>query len=467
MITIITEKILVARKISRVVGALQRKVGYYGGNDYCVTWIDDYMPHEQRNIIKNLLKHSDEVIVATEPNETGQQRFRSLIWLTNYCGDATFKRLWIDSLTNKAIRNGLEHLHSFREFNFLCKEKYREQEMREVREYEETLSSICKRYWQHEIFKSETYWMTHLSVREGDKVYNAVTKEQPFDYMELEDIYDSMQSYKKALIVDDITHLNIEYAPRLFDLTALQQEANKLYGYSAKQTQAIVQKLYEVGVITYPNTICEYVPEQVFDELPKLLHTLRDNLKWGALSMTIRKPNPRVVRNLKPFEHHAILVTGEKLEHPSNDDKRIYDLIVRRMLEALSENCEKDERTVTMLTAGLRFTVKGITIHKAGWRFIAGEGLEEHRLPKWNEQRQIVFHGCGVNLCHTTPIPLHTEATLLGEMNAKCNKADIIEQLITEGKVIRLNTLMIPTPKGMAAYAQILKEKYKTNDNEK
>ena len=106
MITIITEKILVARKISRVVGALQRKVGYYGGSNYCVTWINDYLPREQRNIIKNLLKHSDEVIIATEPNEAGEERFRSLIWLMNYRGNALFKRLWLNSLSAKAIRNG-------------------------------------------------------------------------------------------------------------------------------------------------------------------------------------------------------------------------------------------------------------------------------------------------------------------------------------------------------------------------
>lgn len=461
MITIITEKILVARKISRVVGALQRKVGYYGGNDYCVTWMDDYMPHEQRNIIKKLLKHSDEVIVATEPNETGQQRFCSLIWLTNYRGDAPIKRLWINSLTTKAIRNGLEHLHSFREFNFLCEENYLEQKKREAREYEETLSTICKRYWQHETFKPKGYWKMHLSIKEKGKVYNAITTEPPADYMELEDCYSCLQRFKKALILEDTTHFIIDYAPQLFDLTVLQQEANKRYGYSAKQTQEIAMKLYESGIITYPNTICQYVPEEVYGELPKLLRSLKDNPKWGALSMTIRKPNPEVVRDLKHFEHHAILITGEKLEHPSNEDKRIYDLIVRRMLEALSEDCAKQERAVTMLNAGLQFTVKGVTVHKAGWRFIAGEGQGERILPAWNEHRQIVYHGCGVNMCHTTPIPLHTEATLLEEMSAKCNKADIIEQLITEGKVIRLNTQMIPTPKGMAAYAQILKEKYK------
>lgn len=460
MITIITEKILVARKISRVVGALQRKVGYYGGNDYCVTWIDDYMPREQRNVIKNLLKHSDEVIVATEPNEAGEQRFRSLIWLMNYRGNALFKRLWLNSLSAKAIRSGIEYLHSVSEFDFLCKENYREQEKRLTRESEETLSAICRRYWKHETFEPEAYWMMHLSVKENGKVYNAITTEPPADYMELEDCYSCLQRFKKALIVKDTTDFCIEDAPQLFDLTALQQEANRLYGYSARQTQKIAQKLYEAGIITYPCTTCRYIPEQIYDVLPKLLHTLRDTPKWGALSMTIRKPNPRIVGTLNPFEHHAIIITGNKPIHPSNEDKKVYDLIVRRMLEALSEKCVKEVRAVTMLNAGLQFTVKGVTVNKAGWRFITGEGLEELRLPKWNEC-QMAYHGCGLNLCQTKPVPLHTEATLLGEMSAKCNKADIIEQLIAEGKIIRLNTQMIPTPKGMAAYAQMLKEKYK------
>lgn len=221
MITIITEKILVARKISRVVGALQRKVGYYGGNDYCVTWIDDYMPREQRNIIKNLLKHSDEVIVATEPDEIGERRFRSLVWLMNYRGNATFKRLWLNSLTTKAIRNGLEHLYSDHEFGFLCKEYYSEQNKREAREYEETLSSICRRYWKHMTFEPETYLRMHLSIKEDDKVYNAVTTELSTYYLESEDVYGNLQNYKKALIFEDTLDFVTEEAPPLrFDGTA-------------------------------------------------------------------------------------------------------------------------------------------------------------------------------------------------------------------------------------------------------
>ena len=521
MITIIAEKPSVARQISRVVGATQRKVGYYGGNGYCVTWafghlIQLAMPeaygvtgfrreslpiipkeflliirnnlkgdeelslNEQVYTIKNLFEHSEYIIVATDAGREGELIFR---YVYQYLDCHTpFKRLWISSLTDKAIKEGLDSLRDGHEYdNLFLAAKARSEADWLVginatqaltiaagrgtyslgRVQTPTLAMVCHRFLENKNFKPTKFWQMHFTTEGDGKAVKFQTAERWNDKETAESLYQQLKGNKSVVISKVECKEKTEEPPLLYDLTALQKDANVKYGFTAEQTLAIAQKLYEAKAITYPRTSSRYIPDDVFDEISKLLRTLEDNEQWGALSMTIRKPNPEVVRDLKPFEHHAILITGEKLEHPSNDDKRIYDLIVRRMLEALSEDCEKEQRSVRMLNAGLQFTVKGITVYKAGWRFIAGEGLEERSLPAWNEHRQIVYHGCGVNMCHTTPIPLHTEATLLGEMNAKCNKADIIEQLITEGKIIRLNTQMIPTPKGMAAYAQILKEKYK------
>lgn len=443
MITIITEKVLVARRISRVVGALQRKIGYYGGNGYCVTWIEDSMPHEQKNIIKNLVRHAEEVIVTTDAS-----------W------DVPSKRLWLTSLTEKAIRKGMENLQTMEVLDAMSNPNPHEQEELMQKARDVALSAVCRRYWKNQTFEAKPFWKLHLNMKEDNFVWQFVCDKQFESKEEAERLFEEISKDPRALVLDTWENFVHEKAPLLYNLTALQQDANVQYGFSAKKTEQIAQKLFEAGVITYPRTNSRYVPEEVFSEIPKLLRTLRENPKWGALSMTIRRPNTVVVNQLMPFEHHAIIITGEKLQHPSNDDKIIYDLIVRRMLEALSEDCIYREEGATVIAVGQRFTVKTYSMHKPGWRFISGEGIQDSHLPEWEKHRTIDISGWGLTGSKTIPVPLHTEATLLEEMDCGYNHADMIEQLIDEGKIIRLNTQMIPTPKGMAAYAQILKEIY-------
>jgi len=443
MITIITEKVLIARRISRVVGALQRKVGYYGGNGYCVTWIEDSMPHEQKNIIKNLVRHAEEVIVTTDA-----------------CWDVPTKRLWLRSLTEKAIRKGMENLQTMGELNAMSNPNPHEQERLMQKSKDVALSAVCRRYWMNQTFESKPFWKLQLDVKEDNDVWQFVSDKQFESKEEAEQLFEEISKDPRALVLNIWENFIHEKAPQLYNLTALQQDANVQYGFSAKKTEQIAQKLFEAGVISYPRTTNRYIPEDVFTEIPKLLRTLRDDSKWGALSMTIRRPNIDVVHQLKPFEHHAIIITGEKLQHPSNDDKKIYDLIARRMLEALSEDCIYREQGATVIAVGQRFTVKTYSVLKPGWRFISGEGIQDSHLPEWEEQQTIDISGWGLTGSKTIPVPLHTEATLLEEMDCGYDHADMIEQLIDEGKIIRLNTQMIPTPKGMAAYAQILKEIY-------
>lgn len=461
MITIITEKTLVARRISRVVGALQRKVGYYGGNDFCVTWTDDYMPREQRNVIRNLFNHSDMIVAAMDYSAEGERAFRDL-WLILGCENRPIiRRLWLNSLTEKAIRKGLENLHGIHELDFLCNKCPSEQEAAMKSDADVILSAICGRYWKHDTFEPKPFWYLHFYLNDGGNIWKFNCTESILDEKDAEHLYAVLKDFKKGIVHEIRQDLVEEEAPQLYDLLSLQQDANEKYGFSAMQTQQIAQKLFEAGVITYPHTHNRFIPEEVFNDLPRLLRTLRDNPKWGALSMTIRRANPLVVRDIEPFEHHAILITGEKLQHPSDNDKKIYNLIVRRMLEALSEKCVKEVETATVLTVGLLFSAKATGICKAGWRFIGGEELTQTHLPEWTGKKVIKLTACGITGCETMPKPLHTEATLIGETSNCNNHAAIIERLIEEEKIIRLNTQMIPTPKGMATYSQILKEKYK------
>ena len=539
MITIIAEKPSVARQISRVVGAMERKVGYYGGNNYCVTWafghlIQLAMPEaygvtgfrreslpiipemfqlvsrkdakgkeddgvkEQLRVIKNLFEHTEKIIVATDAGREGELIFRYLYQYLD-C-HVPFQRLWISSLTDKAIKEGLKNLKDGHDFdNLFLSAKARSEADWLVginatqaltiaagrgtyslgRVQTPTLAMVCHRFLENKNFKPTQFWQMHFTTEGDGKAVKFQTAERWNDKETAESIYQQLKGNKSVVISKVECKDKTEEPPLLYDLTALQKDANVKYGFTADQTLAIAQKLYEAKAITYPRTSSRYIPDDVYDEIPKLLRTLQDNEQWGALSMTIRKPNARSVDASKVTDHHALLITGEKFEHPSNDDKKIYNMIVARMLEAFSEKCEKQQTTVTVEVEGVPFTVKGTVIKKAGWRFIQNEDTDNDRLPNWKEGQELAVSGWGLAEGKTKPVPIHTEATLLSEMEScgKCiddeelaqaikdcgigtpaTRANIIETLINREYMIRLNKQLIPTEKGLFIY-DLLKDK--------
>ena len=542
MITIIAEKPSVARQISRVVGATQRKIGYYGGNGYCVTWAFGHlvqlaMPdayrvtgfrreslpiipdefqlvarkeakqevegiNEQMRVIKNLFTHSDNIIVATDAGREGELIFRYLYQFLD-C-HTPFQRLWISSLTDKAIKEGLNTLKDGHEFDnlYMCAKARSEADWLVGinatqaltiaagkgtyslgRVQTPTLAMVCRRFLENKNFKPTQFWQMHFTTEGDGKAVKFQTTERWNDKETAESLYQQLKGYKNVVVSKVECKEKTEEPPLLYDLTALQKDANVKYGFTAEQTLAIAQKLYEAKAITYPRTSSRYIPDDVFDEVPKLLRTLEGNEQWGALSMTIRKPNNRSVDASKVTDHHALLITGEKLEHPSNDDKKIYNMIVARMLEAFSEKCEKQQTTVTVEVEGVPFAVKGTVIKKAGWRFIQNEDTDNDRLPNWKEGQTLPVSGWGLTEGKTKPVPIHTEATLLSEMET-CGKgigdeelaqairecgigtpatrSSIIETLIAREYMIRLNKQLIPTEKGLFIY-DLLKDKQIAN----
>ena len=539
MITIIAEKPSVARQISRVVGATQRKVGYYGGNNYCVTWAFGHlmqlaMPeaygvtgfrretipiipkefklvirknlkgdeelslNEQVYAIKNLFDHSEYIIVATDAGREGELIFRYVYQYLN-C-HTPFKRLWISSLTDKAIKEGLDNLRDGHEYdNLFLAAKARSEADWLVginatqaltiaagrgtyslgRVQTPTLAMVCHRFLENKNFVPTPFWQMHFTTGDDGKAVKFQTTERWNDKETAESLYQQLKGNKSVVISKVECKEKTEDPPLLYDLTALQKDANVKYGFTAEQTLAIAQKLYEAKAITYPRTSSRYIPDDVYDEIPKLLRTLQENEQWGALSMTIRKPNTRSVDATKVTDHHALLITGEKLEHPSNDDKKIYNMIVARMLEAFSEKCEKQQTTIMVEVDGVQFVTKGTVIKKAGWRFIQNEETDNDRLPNWKEGQELAVSGWGLAEGKTKPVPIHTEATLLSEMES-CGKgiddeelaqaikecgigtpatrANIIETLINREYMIRLNKQLIPTEKGLFIY-DLLKDK--------
>ena len=539
MITIIAEKPSVARQISRVVGATQRKVGYYGGNGYCVTWAFGHlmqlaMPeaygvtgfrretlpiipkefqliirknlkgdeelslNEQIYSIKNLFEHSEYIIVATDAGREGELIFRYVYQYLN-C-HTPFKRLWISSLTDKAIKEGLDNLRDGHEYdNLFLAAKARSEADWLVginatqaltiaagkgtyslgRVQTPTLAMVCRRFLENKNFKPIQFWQMHFTTEGDGKTVKFLTADRYHDKTTAGSLYQKLKGHKSVVISKVECKDKTEEPPLLYDLTALQKDANVKYGYTAEQTLSIAQKLYEAKVITYPRTSSRFIPDDVYDEIPKILRTLEDSQQWGALSMTIRKPNTRSVDTSKVTDHHALLITGEKMEHPSNDDKKIYNMIVARMLEAFSDKCEKQQTTITVEVDGVQFVTKGTIIKKAGWRFIQNEEADNDRLPNWKEGQELTVSGWGLAEGKTKPVPIHTEATLLSEMES-CGKgiddeelaqaikecgigtpatrANIIETLIAREYMIRLNKQLIPTEKGLFIY-NLLKDK--------
>lgn len=539
MITIIAEKPSVARQISRVVGAMERKVGYYGGNNYCVTWafghlIQLAMPEaygvtgfrreslpiipdvfqlvnrkdakgkeddgvkEQLRVIKNLFEHTEKIIVATDAGREGELIFR---YLYQYLGcHVPFQRLWISSLTDKAIKDGMNNLRDGNDFdNLYLSAKARSEADWLVginatqaltiaagkgtyslgRVQTPTLAMVCRRFLENKNFVPTPFWQMHFTTEGDGKAVKFQTADRWKDKEVAEALYQKLKSANNVTISKVECKEKTEEPPLLYDLTTLQKDANIKYGFTAEQTLAIAQKLYEAKAITYPRTSSRYIPDDVYDEIPKLLRTLADSEQWGALSMTIRRPNRHSVDASKVTDHHALLITGEKPQYPSNDDKKIYNLIIARMLEAFSGKCVKELTTVTVDVSGIPFVAKGTVIRQQGWRFINNDETDTDRLPNWKESQELHVTGWGLAEGKTKPVAIHTEATLLSEMEhcgkniddenlaqaikdcgigTPATRAAIIETLINREYMIRLNKQLIPTEKGLFIY-DLLKDK--------
>ena len=538
MKTIIAEKPSVAREIARIVGATEREEGYYTGNGYNVTWalghlVQPALPEgygikgfhrenlpiipqvftlvprqvktdkgykadagvmKQIKVITRLFSECDKIIVATDAGREGELIFR---YLYEYIGCATpFDRLWISSLTDKAIRDGLKNLECGSKYdNLYYAAKARSEADWLVgingtqaitlaagrgtyslgRVQTPTLAMVCQRFWENRRFKPETYHQLHFGTEYQDgSVVKFDSEERYKDKVAAEELYNKVKGTRTATITKVVRKEKVEDTPLLYDLTALQKDANSKHGFTAEETLVIAQKLYEAKLITYPRTGSRYISEDVFAEIPKLLQTLKNRPVWSLYALTVKKPTRRSVDGSKVTDHHAIIITGELPKHLSNEDMTIYDMIVGRMLEAFSEKCIKDVTHITADCCGITFTVKGSVIKKDGWRYIYGSDKKDVQLPSdWNEGDTVTVNSTSLTTGQTKPKPLHTEASLLAAMET-CGKdieddevrqaikecgigtpatrAAIIETLFARGYVVRAEKSLVPTEKGLALY---------------
>ena len=548
MTAIIAEKPSVAKDIANVLNVRQRHDGYLSGNDYLVTWAfghlvqlampDTYgfsgfrrenlpiIPQEfkfiprqiregkeyksdpgvlkQLKVINEVFAQSDRIIVATDAGREGEGIFR---YIYNYLGcRKPFVRLWISSLTDRAIREGLEKLKPGSDYDNL----YRSAEARAIADWEiglnatqalsiaagqgifslgrvqtPTLMMICSRYLENRNFTPQTYYQIKVTAEKNGIPFSALSEHK----------YETLPAATTALnaitatgtvIVADVQRKEVsQEPPLLYDLTSLQKEANSKLGFSAEQTLNIAQSLYERHkVLSYPRTGSRYISDDVFDEIPSRVALLEQYPAFAAYAATLKDAalNRRSVDAGKVTDHHALIITECLPGELSDDERKIYDMVAARLLESFSARCVKDVTTVRFTAGNSDFTTKGTVIKSAGWRAVRGEKDEEEEaaaLPPLQQDETFPLQSAENVEKQTKPRPLHTESSLLSAMES-CGKelqeaelrdslkdigigtpatrASIIETLFSRDYVRRDKKNLVPTEKGLAVY-NIVKDK--------
>ncbi|MDR0726293.1 MAG: DNA topoisomerase III, partial [Prevotellaceae bacterium] len=286
-----------------------------------------------------------------------------------------------------------------------------------------TLSMICKRFLENRHFVPVPFWQIRVQTEKSGISFTAISKVK-YDNKNTADAIFRLLQDRKTLLVQSVEKKEVnQEPPLLYDLTALQKEANKKHGFSADKTLSNAQKLYESKLISYPRTGSRYISADVFDEIPELIERLKTHPHFGnyATSMNTNNLNPRSVDDKKVTDHHALLITGNTPKDLSTDEQTVYDMIAGRMLEAFSKKCIKDATTIVLTCSETLFEAKGSIIKQAGWRAVFNEkeetGEEETgALPEVSENEQLPILQSEVLEKQTKPKPLHTEASLLGAM---------------------------------------------------
>lgn len=560
MKTIIAEKPSVAKEIAHIVGADKREEGYMQGNGYYVTWafghlVQPAMPETygmkgfhaenlpvipdpfvlvprqvktengykpdagvlaQIKIIGKLFDSSERIIVATDAGREGELIFR---YLYVYLGcQKPFDRLWISSLTDTAIREGLLNLRDGKEYDNLYHAAKARSEADWLvgingtqaltiaagrgtysvgRVQTPTLGMVCERYWEHKRFESKPFWQVHFGVVDADSgnILKFTSANRWTDKATATDIYNKVKETGSAIITKVVTKRKVEKAPLLYDLTTLQKEANSQHGFTAEHTLSIAQKLYEAKFITYPRTSSRYISDDVFATLPKLFKNLENHSEYGEKVKLLpgsEDYSKNSVNAAKVTDHHALLITENAAIGLFKDEKTIYNMILCRMIEAFSADCIKDITSVSaQVDHEVEFGISGSIIRQTGWRALSlkeknnrqdkdtdatDNEVKDQVIPNWQEGQHITLSGCTITEGKTKPKPLHTESTLLAAMETAgkeieddtmrqamkdsgigtpATRAAIIETLLKREYMVRQQKKLVPTEKGLALHSVV------------
>ena len=542
---IIAEKPSVARDIARIVGANSKQDGYMEGSGYLVTWamghlialampeaygfsaykaedlpirpnpfqlvvrqvrkdkeyISDPAALKQLKVIRSCFDKADRIIVATDAGREGELIFRYIYQYLD-C-KKTFERLWISSLTDKAIREGLSNLKPGSHYDNLYHSAKARSEADWLvginasralsivrkggyslgRVQTPTLSMVCRRYIENRDFSSAPFWKLSVFTEKEGMSLKAVSCKDYENEALAQTALAALRSQSQLTVESVVRKVTHTAPPLLYDLTALQKDANRRQGFSADKTLSIAQSLYEKKITTYPRTGSRYISEDVFEEVPVLLRNI---------GKTLSNPlNRHSVDNTKVTDHHAIIPTGEPPSGLSTDETTIYQMVVNRFIEAFSPDSEEERMQVRFTDGTNTFTWKAYRQISLGWKAVqkgkeaeADEKEDDDEqflssLPNLTEGEILPRVDAEITEHKTKPKPLYTEATLLSSMEnagkevkeddkrkamAECGigtpatRANIIETLILRDYIRRDKKSIIPTEKGLAVY-EIVKDK--------
>ncbi len=546
MITcIIAEKPSVARDIARIVGATNKQDGYMEGSGYLVTWamghlitlampeaygfaaykaedlpirpnpfqlivrqvrrdkefVSDPAALKQLKVIRSCFDKADRIIVATDAGREGELIFR---YIYQHLGcRKPFDRLWISSLTDKAIREGLSNLKPGSHYDNLYYSAKARSEADWLmginasralsiarkggyslgRVQTPTLAMVCRRYIENRDFSSVPYWKLSVHTEKEGVSLKAVGYIDYENEALAQTALATLRSQSQLTVESVARKVTHTAPPLLYDLTALQKDANRRHGFSADKTLSIVQSLYEKKITTYPRTGSRYISEDVFEEVPALLHKI-----GMSLSNLL---NRHSVNNAKITDHHAIIPTGETPQGLSAEEVTVYQMVVTRFVEAFSPDSEEERMQVRFTDGTNSFAWKACRQISLGWKTVQkGKEAEADKkedddeqflssLPNLTEGENLPVLDAEITEHKTKPKPLYTEAALLSAMEnagkevedaeskkamaeygigSPAPRANIIETLILRDYIRRDKKSIIPTEKGLAVY-EIVKDK--------
>lgn len=480
MIVCIAEKPSVARDIAEILGAKSRKDGYMEGNGYQVTWTFGHLcgllePHEyapewkgwalshlpmipqrfgikvmndsgiqkQFKVIEQLISTADEVINCGDAGQEGELIQRWV--LQKALCKCPVKRLWISSLTEESIREGFKKLKDQSEYQHLYEAglsraigdwllgmnatrlytlKYgkNRQVLSIGRVQTPTLALIVNRQLEIENFKPEAYWELKTVYR--DTLFSASKGR----FSSVEEGSQFLETVKASdfFVTDISTKKGTESAPKLFDLTSLQVECNKKYGFSADETLKLIQSLYEKKVTTYPRVDTTFLSDDMYPKIPAILKGIKDyELLTAPLLATKIPKTKKVFDNAKVTDHHAIIPTGIHPTALNENERRVFDLVARRFIANFYPECKIATTTVLGEVDKVEFKVNGKQILDAGWRvvFEKAKADTDEKEAEEDEKTLPIFtkgesgpHEPTLAEKWTSPPKPYTEATLLRAM---------------------------------------------------